>query len=64
MTQGTMTGGPLPLWRTPTAIVIAGCVIAMIAFGVRSSFGLFLDPSPTRMIGPDRLLVLPSRSKT
>ena len=35
---------PLPLWRTPTAIIIAGCIIAMVAFGVRSSFGLFLSP--------------------
>ena len=34
----------LPLWRTPTAVVIAGCVIAMVAFGIRSSYGLFLDP--------------------
>ena len=35
---------PVSVWRSPTAIVIAGCVIAMIAFGVRSSFGLFLTP--------------------
>jgi MFS family permease len=33
-----------PLWRTPTAIIIAGCLIALIGFGARSSFGLFLDP--------------------
>jgi len=44
MTQGSITGRPQSLWRSPTAIVIAGCLIAMIAFGVRSSFGLFLDP--------------------
>ena len=35
---------PVPLWRTPTAIILAGCIIAMIAFGVRASFGFFLDP--------------------
>ncbi len=33
-----------PLWRSPTAIIIAGCLIAMINFGIRSSFGLFLSP--------------------
>lgn len=31
-------------WRTPTIVIIAGCLIAMIGFGVRSSFGLFLEP--------------------
>ena len=35
---------PQPLWRSPTAIIIVGCMIAMIGFGVRSGFGLFLDP--------------------
>ena len=35
---------PQPLWRSPTAIIIVGCLIAMIGFGVRSGFGLFLDP--------------------
>ena len=33
-----------PLWRSPTAIIIAGCLIAMVNFGIRSSFGLFLSP--------------------
>ncbi len=33
-----------PLWRTATAIIIAGCLISLFGFGVRSSFGLFLDP--------------------
>ncbi len=31
-------------WRTPAAIVLAGCLIAMVGFGVRSCFGLFLAP--------------------
>jgi MFS family permease len=31
-------------WRTPAVIVIAGCVIAMITFGPRSTLGLFLTP--------------------
>ncbi|NNG03554.1 MAG: MFS transporter [Inquilinus sp.] len=35
---------PVAFWRTPLAIILAGCVIAMVGFGVRSVFGLFLEP--------------------
>ncbi len=31
-------------WRTPVLVIIAGSLIAMIGFGVRSTFGLFLEP--------------------
>jgi len=31
-------------WRTPLLIIVAGCLISAIGFGIRSSFGLFLDP--------------------
>ena len=31
-------------WRTPLLVIIAGCLIAMVGFGVRSVFGLFLEP--------------------
>ncbi|MFK7995446.1 MAG: MFS transporter [Granulosicoccus sp.] len=31
-------------WRTPLFIIIAGCLISSIGFGVRSSLGLFLEP--------------------
>lgn len=34
-------------WRTPAMVIVAGCVIAVMGFGVRSSFGLFLDPLTT-----------------
>lgn len=34
-------------WRTPAVVIVAGCLIAMIGFGVRSSFGLFLEPMTT-----------------
>lgn len=37
--SGTGTG-----WRTPIVVILAGCLIAMIGFGIRSSFGLFLEP--------------------
>lgn len=33
-----------PWWRDPTVIILGGCAIAMLGFGIRSSFGLFLDP--------------------
>jgi MFS family permease len=31
-------------WRTPAAIILCGCLIALIGFGPRSAFGLFLTP--------------------
>jgi MFS family permease len=31
-------------WRTPLVVIVAGCLIAMIGFGIRSVFGLFLEP--------------------
>src|SRR5690606_41357751 len=34
-----------PSWRTPTVIVVCGCLIALIGFGVRSTFGFFLEPT-------------------
>ena len=31
-----------PGWRTPAIVIGAGCLLALVSFGVRSSFGLFL----------------------
>lgn len=31
-------------WRTPLLVIVAGCLISMIGFGIRSGFGLFLEP--------------------
>ena len=31
-------------WRTPLVILVVGCLIAIIGFGARSVFGLFLEP--------------------
>ena len=31
-------------WRNPVVIVMVGCLIAMTGFGIRSTFGLFLEP--------------------
>lgn len=33
-----------PWWRSPTVIIVAGCLIAIITFGVRATFGLFTAP--------------------
>jgi MFS family permease len=33
-----------PWWRRQTVVIVAGCVIATVGFGVRSSFGLFTEP--------------------
>ena len=34
----------MPAWRTPIIVLTAGCLIAMVGFGARSVFGLFLEP--------------------
>jgi MFS family permease len=42
-----MTAIPVSIersWRTPTVIVLCGCVIAMLSFGPRSALGQFLTP--------------------
>jgi predicted MFS family arabinose efflux permease len=31
-------------WRTPTLIILAGCLITIIGFGTRAGFGLWVDP--------------------
>ena len=46
----TMTEGDRPPfsaaagWRTPLVIVVCGCLIGMLTFGPRSSFGFFMQP--------------------
>ncbi len=39
-----MTTPTVSTWRTPTVVIIAGCLIAIVGFGARSTFGLYLDP--------------------
>ena len=31
-------------WRTPLVVIFAGCLISVLGFGLRASFGLFLEP--------------------
>ena len=33
-----------PWWRTRNVVIVAGCLIALITFGARTSFGLFTEP--------------------
>jgi MFS family permease len=33
-----------PSWRSPLVIVICGCLVSLISFGPRSTFGFFLTP--------------------
>lgn len=34
----------VPFWHTPVMVILVGCLIAMVGFGIRSVFGLFLEP--------------------
>ncbi len=40
-------------WRTPMVVITAGCLIAVVGFGIRSGFGLFQVPMITEL-GWDR----------
>ncbi len=35
---------PPAWWQAPAVVVAAGCLIALITYGLRTSFGLFIDP--------------------
>ncbi len=35
---------PVPIWRRTGFIILCGCLISLIAFGIRSSYGLFNQP--------------------
>ena len=40
----TETPRPAGNWRTPLLVIAAGCLIALLGFGARSSYGLLLEP--------------------
>ena len=43
----TVAGGLAPSrpgWRRPLVVMVCGCLIAIITYGVRTSFGLFFEP--------------------
>ncbi len=45
MTTSNLTRSPT--WRTPVVVLVAGCLIALVGYGIRSSLGLFLEPMST-----------------
>lgn len=49
----TASTGAATGWRTPFVVLLVGCLIAMVGFGGRSVFGLFLEPM-TQAKGWDR----------
>ena len=51
----TTTAQPQSLgWRTPVVIIACGCLMAILTFGPRSTFGFFLQPLSTELgVGRD-----------
>ena len=47
-----MTEKQIPWYFTPTVVIVAGCLVAMVNFGVRSSFGLFTAPISEAHVWP------------
>ena len=44
MDNTTATATRLPWFFAPAVVIVAGCLVAIVNFGVRSSFGLFTAP--------------------
>jgi len=42
--KGRFLSDTMKTWRTPTVIILAGCLIAVLSFGTRAGFGLWLEP--------------------
>ena len=40
----TAPATPSMTWRTPAVIIACGCLMAILTFGPRSTFGFFLQP--------------------
>jgi MFS family permease len=43
-TEGDLRPPPAATWRTPLVILVCGCLIGMLTFGPRSTFGFFMQP--------------------
>lgn len=54
MPAATLTALPRRLVSDPRLVLAAGAIVAMIALGMRHSFGLFLDPITQALQGVDR----------
>ena len=42
--NNTSREAPVPLWKSTGFVIFCGCLISLIAFGIRSSYGLFNQP--------------------
>ena len=42
-----MTSTPRPSWRTPMLVLVCATVILFVAFGVRQTYGLLMEPIST-----------------
>jgi predicted MFS family arabinose efflux permease len=47
-----VTEKQIPWYFTPAVVIVAGCLVAMVNFGVRSSFGLFTAPISEAHVWP------------
>src|SRR5210317_389244 len=39
-------------WQTPLVVLLGGCLISLIGFGARSSYGLYMGPITEQMDWP------------
>ena len=44
MTSASTPSRPLPWYYTPAVLIVAGCLVAIVNFGIRSTFGFFTAP--------------------
>jgi hypothetical protein len=49
----------IPWYFTPAVVIVAGCLVAIVNFGVRSSFGLFTAPISEAHAWPRDLFLRP-----
>ena len=47
----------VPWYFTPAVVIVAGCLVAIVNFGVRASFGLFTGPILKPMPAPANLFI-------
>src|ERR1700689_2030343 len=57
-TEGDLRPLPGITWRTPLVIVVCGCLIGILTFGPRSSFGFFMQPMSREVSGGRDVFVL------
>ncbi len=58
MTTAAATPSPAPWYYAPAIVIVSGCLLAMVNFGVRSTFGLFTAPISTAHDWPREIFSL------